>query len=84
MLSAHSEHTANLLASGRVLVAGGFGARGLLLSAELFDPATETFTETGGLEQAHYAHTATSLNDGTVLVTGDPKLLTSPSQHSAE
>ncbi len=69
-------HTATLLPNGKVLIAGGrscdvddcFGPR--LSSAELFDPATETFSATGSMSFARDGHTATLLNNGTVLVTG--------------
>jgi hypothetical protein len=43
-------HTATLLADGKVLVVGGttlYG--GVLASAELYDPATGTWTVTGSL-----------------------------------
>jgi hypothetical protein len=51
MKSARAFHVAVLLRSGKVLVAGGFGAdpRGLLASAELYDPTTGQWTETGGM-----------------------------------
>jgi len=74
-------HTATLLPNGKVLIAGGrscdldgcFGSR--LSSAELFDPANETFSVTGSMSFARDSHTATLLNNGTVLVTGggDPE-----------
>jgi uncharacterized delta-60 repeat protein len=62
-------HTATRLPDGRVLVAGGLGAAASR-SAELYDPATGTFTTTGGLERARVDHTATLLADGRVLVAG--------------
>jgi Tol biopolymer transport system component len=39
-------------------------------TAELFDPATGTFSATGSLHVGRYNHVATALADGRVLVTG--------------
>jgi hypothetical protein len=66
-------HTATLLKNGLVLIVGGYGngdSNGLLVGAELYDPATATFTTTGNLNSARSEHTATLLNNGMVLITG--------------
>jgi hypothetical protein len=79
-------HTATLLPDGKVLIVGGskcdvngcsfdlfrqsFPFDRLLSSAELYDPATETFSATGSMSIARAFHSATLLNNGTVLVIG--------------
>src|SRR5262249_23284670 len=72
MRSTRSGHTATLLGSGQVLVAGGKRARppGYQSSAELYDPLTGSWTPTGSMQSAHVDHTATLLPDGQVLVAG--------------
>jgi hypothetical protein len=72
-----SGHTATLLPDGRVLVVGGMvidaaaeSPGRFLATAELWDPATGTFTPTGPLEAPRSGHTATLLPDGRVLVVG--------------
>jgi hypothetical protein len=71
MAIARRGHTATLLESGKVLVAGGPDA-----SAELYDPASGMFTETGSMTVGRSGHTATLLTDaalpnyGKVLIVG--------------
>ena len=64
-------HTATLLPSGKVLVAGGYSLNvGALRSAELYDPATGTWTATGDMTIERWYHTSTLLPSGKVLVVG--------------
>jgi hypothetical protein len=63
-------HTATLLPSGQVLVAGGSGDGGTLSSAELFDPTTGTWSDTSSMATARFYFTATLLTSGKVLVVG--------------
>lgn len=68
-------HTATVLADGRVLVVGGFPTRHedcclALAAAEIFDPATRTWTHAGELNDRRAAHSATLLHDGRVLIAG--------------
>jgi len=66
-------HTATLLPSGLVLIAGGVNSAtnvNTLADAQLYDPATDTFTSVGPMGTARYLHTATLLNDGRVLIAG--------------
>ena len=55
MTVTRANHTATLLSSGKVLIAGGYGTNGLA-SAELYDPAAGTFTATGSMTVARRAH----------------------------
>jgi hypothetical protein len=72
-------HTATLLADGRVLVVGGgekfdlsdiFGSLATVVNkTELFDPNTGTWTPGPNLPTPRFAHQASLLGDGKVLIT---------------
>ena len=79
MTNARYGHTATLLPNGKVLIAGGTNAwthgvyppfGNALATAELFDPASATFTLTGKMSFGRYQHQATMLLSGMVLITG--------------
>ncbi len=70
-ITARSAYTQTLLATGKVLVTGGFDASNLALaSSELFDSATGTFAATGAMAIKRTYHTGTLLQSGKVLVVG--------------
>jgi hypothetical protein len=78
MTTARWNPTATRLVDGRVLVSGGVG-NGVgyelgdgptLRSAELFDPATNTFTATGSMSSPRSHAVSSILPDGRVLVAG--------------
>ena len=73
MNAAREMSTATLLPDGKVLVAGGSANNAdtsILSSAELYDPTTGTWTLDTPMYNARMYHTATLLQDGTVLVAG--------------
>ena len=70
MVTPRTGHTATLLPSGKVLVAGGESANVAMASAELYDPDTGTWTATGSMVTPRSGHTATLLPSGKVLVAG--------------
>ncbi len=73
-------HTATLLNNGKVLVVGGYdvpidttyGVK--LKDCELYNPATNSWSITDSLKYERWAHTATLLADGRVLVCGGDTL----------
>ena len=74
MITARYFHTATLLNNGKVLIAGGTGpvpgGFGTIKGAELYDPATGTFTAVGDMITDREGPTATLLPNGKVLMTG--------------
>lgn len=79
MALARGSHTATKLTDGRVLLAGGWiesgpGQSATTATAELFDPATDTFTSTGNMTTERADHAAALLPDGRVLITGGSRL----------
>jgi hypothetical protein len=68
---ARIDHTATLLPSGKVLVAGGQGATyDILNNAEVYDPTTNIWMPVAPMTFARANHTATLLTSGKVLVAG--------------
>ncbi len=70
MSTIRSEAAATLLPSGKVLVAGGINLSIALKSAELYDPANNTWTSAAPMATARRDPTATLLRSGKVLVAG--------------
>lgn len=71
MSAQRASHTATLLNNGKVLIAGGFiGEENSLASAEVFDPATNGFSQTESMHVARSSHTATLLPNGKILIAG--------------
>jgi len=73
--TARTAHTATVLNNGKVLIAGGWNSNGDYITSdagggELYDPKSRTFASTSNLNTARDTHTATLLNDGTVLIAG--------------
>ena len=72
MASARANAMATLLPNGKVLVAGGWNPDtfATLSAAELFDPATNTWSSAGTMSTVRSDATATLLSDGRVLIAG--------------
>jgi hypothetical protein len=75
MSYARGGHTATLLSTGKVLVAGGFGdffdyPDDAIAFAELYDPITGSFGYTHDMNSGRVGHTATLLPNGKVLIVG--------------
>ena len=81
MADGRSGHSATLLPSGKVLIAGGDAAffsfyyyygNSPLNTAELYDPSSGTFSSTSKMAVPRSFHTATLLTTGKVLIAGGP------------
>ena len=79
MASERADHTSTLLASGKVLIVGGWNGHAADSSddppwdppfAELFDPASGKFEYTGTMSTTRIGHSAIRLVGGKVLVLG--------------
>ena len=74
MSSPRFEHTATLLADGKVLMVGGQGPVGgrvgAQASTEIYDPAANAFLKSNDLSEARTNHSQALLPDGSVLVAG--------------
>jgi (2Fe-2S) ferredoxin len=71
MSSSREEFSATLLRDGQVLITGGLSSDFMALSsAELYNPATGTWSLTTPMNDIGYAQTSTWLPGGNVLVTG--------------
>ena len=72
MIDERFTHTSTLLQDGRVLIATGrqIPPFASIVTAEIYDPSTRTFSPTGSLATARTEPTATLLNDGRVLIAG--------------
>ncbi|RMD63592.1 hypothetical protein D6833_05475 [Candidatus Parcubacteria bacterium] len=66
-------HTATLLSTGEVLIAGGCEAKNCerrTAATELYQPASNAFIRVGNLLTGRVSHSATRLPDGRVLIAG--------------
>lgn len=89
---ARTSHTATLLSDGKVLVAGGMlqlRSGGIMYqfpqnTAEIYDPATGTFANTGSMGFTRWGHTSTLLPNNKVLVVAGANRVGYPELNSAE
>ena len=69
LLRSRAGHTATLLTNGQILVAGGESGNSLRAQAELYDPATGTWSSVSPAAKARFGHTAV-MTQGKLLVVG--------------
>jgi N-acetylneuraminic acid mutarotase len=77
LVTARANHSATLLGTGRILIAGGYNpdsnpgsSNHDLSSAEVFDPITRAWSRTYGFQIARAWHSAVLLASGEVLAVG--------------
>jgi hypothetical protein len=70
MSQARSNHTATVLTSGHVLVAGGTAGASTVRTSERYNPIDDTWKAVGLLHDSRSNHTATLLPNSTVMVAG--------------
>jgi WD40 repeat protein len=74
MTIARQSHTATLLPNGTVIEMGGTELAPFYgdptARVEIFDPTSQTFSSTMSMNVPRSSHTATTLIDGTILITG--------------
>jgi len=70
MIQARSNHTASLLADGRVLFAGGDNAGAPTASLEVFDPIANSFSFVGVMSAPRMSFASAVLADGRVMLIG--------------
>jgi hypothetical protein len=77
MSTARAHHASARLKDGRVLVTGGVTTDGnKTKSAEIYDPATNAWSDAGELLEARSGHTMSLLKSGRVLIAGGASLET--------
>ena len=79
MIHARAGHAATLLANGNVLITGGETGLGVfpidvLASAEIYHPASNSWTAVAPMHAARRMHSSIRLHDGRVLVVGGTTL----------
>jgi len=70
MSEARKGHTATKLSDGRVLVTGGDNGSGATVTAEIYDPSSDSWSPADSLQTPRSGHTASLLKDGKVLIAG--------------
>ena len=73
MAGQRASFTTTVLANGKVLAIGGWGGvgtTGFLRTAELYDPASNEWTQAASMEGQRGHHATATLKDGKILVSG--------------